>query len=152
MRLTERGNSEKLWCREVFFFCYETHVPAWRSFFIEKNVRNLKYSSERVSFCEEGVLWSVCTCVCSCPSTVWCLLVECYVTGILDLTDWNSEAQALINIKTSKCGFMWHFICDSVWTLELITDTLTFWLTWTPFMLKPRNFEMTAEDRGSALR
>ncbi len=50
--------------REVFFFCYETHVPAWRSFFIEKNVRNLKYSSERVSFCEEGVLCGVFVRVC----------------------------------------------------------------------------------------
>lgn len=44
------------YCDAREFFYYETHVPAWRSFFTEKNLCNLKYSSERVSFCEEGVL------------------------------------------------------------------------------------------------
>lgn len=69
----------------------------------------------------KGVLYAVFVRVCvHAPAlSVWCLLVECYVTLVfLDLTGWNSEAQALININTSSCGFMRHFICE-LWNLSL---------------------------------
>lgn len=92
-----------------------------------------KIVSFKILFREGPILWSggikgvlhevfVRVCVHAPALSVWCLLVECYVTLVfLDLTSWNSEAQALININTSSCGS-----CDTsfvtlseLWNLSL---------------------------------
>lgn len=91
----------------------------------------------------KGVLYEVFVRVCvHAPAlSVWCLLVECYVTLVfLDLTSWNSEAQALININTSSCGFMQHFICDCLnsGTYHWHTHLLTYLSCWNLELLRWR--------------